>query len=521
MKSEIRRMAERLLDPSLNHSQVGRLIKRDRDTVRSMRRRADEQRLTAEGVADCTDDRLRDILLPSKTRKSKCLQPDWDAAVVHILSTGDTIQDFYDDYYLKAPLGEADQRYLSYGQFARRLSALLKQRAPEYRHHYRPGEVLQIDFAGFQPCYINARREKVKCTILLAHFPFSQYCLGWIIPSQSRSDSIHGLISIFGLLNGTAKRIVLDNFKAAIDVARSKNREAKINPSFQAFLDHYQLVPDPARGGEARDKGSVEGIVKLSQRYYRRILRDKQPRSLAELNDLLQLALKRLNLKVMRRWKMSRVDRFQTREAQNLRSLPETAYDYGTIRVGIRVQRHYRVNIDGRDYSVPYGLIGKLVNIKTTVATIEIYHDSSLVAVHPRRIVTPQDDDPVIDPAHMPENHQAMWRQSPDALIEYATRYTPGLGRFVTLHLEKNGNPRATYNMLERLLKTANVHGKPTIDAACSEAIRRNQIDADTLRKILARGPSSPIRPDPGPTMQPSGNIRGADYYAEEDDDAA
>ncbi len=63
MKSDIRRMAERLLDTSLNHTQVGRLIKRDRDTVRSMRRRADEHRLTAEGLADCTDERLRDILL--------------------------------------------------------------------------------------------------------------------------------------------------------------------------------------------------------------------------------------------------------------------------------------------------------------------------------------------------------------------------------------------------------------------------------------------------------------------------
>ncbi|MFV0292952.1 MAG: hypothetical protein ACK5II_06960 [Paracoccus sp. (in: a-proteobacteria)] len=91
----------------------------------------------------------------------------------------------------------------------------------------------------------------------------------------------------------------------------------------------------------------------------------------------------------------------------------------------------------------------------------------------------------------------------------------------MALHLEKNGNPRATYNMLKRLLETASVHGKPSIDAAFAEAIRRNQIDAESLRQILARGPNRPRRKDPGPSSAPSGNIRGADYYCEDDDNAA
>lgn len=161
------------------------------------------------------------------------------------------------------------------------------------------------------------------------------------------------------------------------------------------------------------------------------------------------------------------------------------------------------------------------MSIKTTSATVEIYHDSSLVAVHTRRIVTPQDDAPVTDPAHMPENHRAMWRQNPDALIERATSYSANLGRFISLHLEINGNLRATYNMLKRLLEIGPVHGKSTINAACIEAIRRNQINADTLRQILDRGPRKPQRSEPGPSQQPTDNIRGAGYYAEDDDDAA
>lgn len=69
MKSDIRRMAERLLDPSLNHSQVGRLVDKNRDTVRLMRRRAERGGLTAENLQDRSDARLREILLPSRASK--------------------------------------------------------------------------------------------------------------------------------------------------------------------------------------------------------------------------------------------------------------------------------------------------------------------------------------------------------------------------------------------------------------------------------------------------------------------
>ncbi len=114
-----------------------------------------------------------------------------------------------------------------------------------------------------------------------------------------------------------------------------------------------------------------------------------------------------------------------------------------------------------------------------------------------------------------------MWRQNPDALIERATSYSPTLGRFVSLHLEIHGNPRVTHNILKRLLYTGSARGKATIDAACVEAIRRTQINADTMRQILGRGPRKPTRHEPGPSQPPSDNIRGAGYYAENDNDAA
>ncbi|WP_415132102.1 Mu transposase domain-containing protein [Paracoccus sp. (in: a-proteobacteria)] len=147
---------------------------------------------------------------------------------------------------------------------------------------------------------------------------------------------------------------------------------------------------------------------------------------------------------------MPRNERLRVREMPCLQPLPKTSYDYGRWHPGIRIQRHYHVNVEGRNYSVPSSLIGELVSIKVVAGTIEIYHDSALVAVHPRRAATPADDVPITDPSHMPENHRAIWQQSPDALIARATDHSPCLGRFVCRHLDVNSNPRATYMTLCR-----------------------------------------------------------------------
>jgi hypothetical protein len=120
----------------------------------------------------------------------------------------------------------------------------------------------------------------------------------------------------------------------------------------------------------------------------------------------------------------------------------------------------------------------------------------------------------------MPENHRAIWRQNPDALIARATDYSPCLGRLVCRHPEVNSNPRATYSMLKRLLEVAPVYGRTTIDAACAEVLRRDQINANALRQILDRGPKKLPRPEPHQAPPPSENIRGAGYYSEEDDAA-
>jgi hypothetical protein len=49
-----------------------------------------------------------------------------------------------------------------------------------------------------------------------------------------------------------------------------------------------------------------------------------------------------------------------------------------------RVNIDYHLSFDGSVYSVPYILIGELVEVRSTVTTVEIFHKSQRVASHLR-----------------------------------------------------------------------------------------------------------------------------------------
>lgn len=229
--------------------------------------------------------------------------------------------------------------------------------------------------------------------------------------------------------------------------------------------------------------------------------------------------LEGINRKVMRRWKSSREERFGRVERPQLGELPQNPYDYGEWKVGISVPAHYHISVDHRDYSVPFQLIGKPVNCKLTAVKVELYSGSKVIAVHPRGTGDTTIGTNITNPDHMPPNHQAMARQDRSAIIASAFAYSEGFGRFVSIHLDKFGNPPATYNMLRRLLEKSSIYGKETVDNALANAVRRNEVDADTLWRLLERGIKPRLKPPPR-SAPPTDGIRGPDYYSEGDENA-
>src|SRR5205823_11970407 len=78
-----------------------------------------------------------------------------------------------------------------------------------------------------------------------------------------------------------------------------------------------------------------------------------------------------------------RASLFQELDRPALGPLPRERYEFhqwATARVNI----DYHVEFDRHYYSVPYTLTGQLVDVRSTLTTVEIFHRGDRVASHPR-----------------------------------------------------------------------------------------------------------------------------------------
>lgn len=75
--------------------------------------------------------------------------------------------------------------------------------------------------------------------------------------------------------------------------------------------------------------------------------------------------------------------------------------------------------------------------------------------------------------------------------------------------------------MLEKLIKLRAAYGGELFDKACFVAVRRKQFASSVRQELVVVGSRRPRRTDRlMPSPKPSGNIRGALYYEEDDKDA-
>ena len=86
-----------------------------------------------------------------------------------------------------------------------------------------------------------------------------------------------------------------------------------------------------------------------------------------------------------------------------------------------RVRTDYHVRLDAHDYSVPYQLVGREVEIRATQSMVEFIHKDRRVALHPRRrevgFTTLRD--------HMPAEHRHYAEWDPPRLVEWSEKIGP------------------------------------------------------------------------------------------------
>ncbi|MGH3991970.1 MAG: Mu transposase domain-containing protein, partial [Pseudonocardiaceae bacterium] len=289
-----------------------------------------------------------------------------------------------------------------------------------------------------------------------------------------------------------------------------------INRTYLEFAQHYGAAVVPARAGRPREKAVIEANVLVAQRWILAALRHRQFFSLAELNAAIGALLPALNARPMRKLGLSRRALFEQLDRPLLRPLPTSRYEFAEWRdAGVNID--YHVAVEHNYYSVPYQLLHQRIEVRLTVAVVELFLKGRRIASHRRRGGRAQY---ATDPAHMPHAHRAHAEWTPSRLVAWAETTGPATAHLVAAILAAKSHPEQGYRACLGLMRLGKRYDPARLEAACARATHLGAPSYRTVQNILASGVDRVPLADgrvAAPPLPLHPNIRGSAYYTREE----
>jgi transposase len=250
-----------------------------------------------------------------------------------------------------------------------------------------PGAQCQTDWGHFNEIVV--AREVVK---LYAFVMTLSHSRGTSVAWSPRRDMLHWLgchNRAFERLGGVAATNRIDNERTAMMAGAGAH--GKIHDAYRAYARQMKFHIDACEARHPEGKGKAEAKVKLaralgpSRREY-----DAWEELEDETATKFEARAKRTRCPatgttVFEAWEQER---------ELLRPLPQTMPRPFDAVVNRQVKHDCMIHFEGRQYTVPFVLVGRAVEVHGCERTLEIYCDGQLVQEHPRG--TPQRV--VIDP---------------------------------------------------------------------------------------------------------------------------
>jgi transposase len=274
---------------------------------------------------------------------------------------------------------------------------------------------------------------------------------------------------------------------------------------------HYGVAVMPARPAKPRDKAKVEVGVQVVERWIVAALRKRKFFTLAEINQAIVELLTRLNERPFRKREGCRRSLFELLDRPALRALPAERYQYGDWETH-RVNIDYHVACHNHWYSVPYQLVQQEVEVRSTAATVEIFHRGVRVASHVR---SSDPDRATTIGEHRPKAHQRHLEWTPSRLVDWATTIGPATAGLFDQIMAGKRHPEQGYRSCLGILRLGKQYSSQRLEAAARRAIALKTCSYQSVKSILKCNldslPIEPSEPPKPPLDHP--NIRGPEYF--------
>ena len=133
------------------------------------------------------------------------------------------------------------------------------QTRPAQRTGYRPGQVLQLDWAEMPTRPKLCGRER-RVYALVASLPYSGAQTAFFSLDMTIESFLEGHVRAFEWLGGVPRECVYDNLRSV--VARREGDHVVWNPRFLHLRGHYGFHATACTPATPREKGSVEAAVR-------------------------------------------------------------------------------------------------------------------------------------------------------------------------------------------------------------------------------------------------------------------
>lgn len=259
-----------------------------------------------------------------------------------------------------------------YSRFCELCNTHFKKNKIGERFETFPAESLQVDYCGMTMPLNEGKRAEILVGVL----PYSNYIGVVAINSQKVPDIIEGHIELFNFYGVLPNIIIMDNAKNMV-IENSKKRLI-LQENYSDMLDHYDILPVPARPKKPQDKSQVELAVKTVQQRILLPLKEFKYTSISDLNLAINNELNKLNNRVRKGEELSPYEKFIKIEKDNMHQLPLTKYSY-RARTSVIVRDSY-IQLENKFYSVPYQYNHLKVEIWHSKDSVWIYYDGKQIS---------------------------------------------------------------------------------------------------------------------------------------------
>lgn len=497
----------------LTNRQIARTCQVSRSTVADYLARAKRAGLHWPLPEEWNEEQLEAVLFPTPTVSKKeepstrSCRPLPDMVSLHreLHRKHVTLKLLWEEYRQEHADG------LQYSQFCEHYQRWNRHLSITMRQEHKAGDKLFVDYAGMTiPVHCRETGTRREAYLFVAVLGASSYTYAEATWSQALPSWIASHVRALEYIRGVPACLVPDNLRSG--VTRACRYEPDLNPTYQAFAEHYGTAVLPARPRKPRDKAKVEVGVLLAERWILAALRHHTFLSLSALNGAIAELLKKLNQRKFQRLDVSRSDLYEQLDRPALRDLPRESFHWEQIKMA-RVNIDHHVDVDGHFYSVPYTLHQEAVEVRLSDSMVEILHQGQRVASHPRsylrgRFTTREE--------HRPKNHQVVLQWTPERLCNWGRTIGPSTAAALETIIAARPYPEQGYRSCLGVLRLADRFGKERLEAACHRAVDLQICSFRSIRSMLEKGldrPETQSAPESAAHREHHPNVRGAAYY--------